>query len=119
MSGDERGERLRWASGYLLHGRGDAVLRAVPDVFVETGEHGGELWCETGGDELAGHLGGRDAAERGELPDDLDFELALDLLAAPIYWRMTVRQAPIEADYLDHLADHILRAPNARSVPRL
>ncbi len=28
---------------------------------------------------------------RGELPEDLDRDLALDLLVAPLYWRMVVR----------------------------
>lgn len=36
---------------------------------------------------------------RGELPEDLDRELALDLLVAPLYWRMVVRGVtPTHAD---------------------
>ena len=35
----------------------------------------------------------------GDLPDDLDRELALDLLIAPLYWRMVVRNTtPTRAD---------------------
>ena len=59
----------------------------------------------------------RRAIDRGELPADLNLELALDLAAAPVYWRLTVRQAPTEPNYLDQLADHILRALDARPVP--
>ncbi|TDD17077.1 TetR/AcrR family transcriptional regulator [Nonomuraea diastatica] len=53
------------------------------------------------------------AVERGELPADLNLELALDLLAAPIHWRLNVRQAPIEPGYLEALADHLMRALGA------
>jgi AcrR family transcriptional regulator len=53
------------------------------------------------------------AIERGDLPADLNFELALDLLAAPIYWRLNVGHAGTEPDYLDQLVDHLLRSLNA------
>lgn len=55
----------------------------------------------------------RRAVERGELPTDLDVELALDLVAAPIYWRANVRGVPVTAAYLEDLADHLLRALGA------
>ncbi len=35
------------------------------------------------------------AVERGELPDNLDHELALDLIPAGLYWRISVRRARI------------------------
>ncbi len=56
----------------------------------------------------------RRAIARGELPVDLDLELALDVLAAPIYWRLVVRQAPAERDYLDRLVEYALRALGAQ-----
>ncbi|WP_028926070.1 TetR/AcrR family transcriptional regulator [Pseudonocardia acaciae] len=59
----------------------------------------------------------RRAVERGELPSDLDVELALDLVAAPIYWRANVRGVPVTAAYLEDLAEHLLRALGA-AVPR-
>jgi AcrR family transcriptional regulator len=52
----------------------------------------------------------RRAVDRGELPADTDVEMALDLIAAPVYWRLSVRRAPAEPDYLDKLADVVLRA---------
>ena len=55
----------------------------------------------------------RRAIDRGELPPDTDVEMALDLVAAPVYWRMSVRRAPAEPGYLEHLADHVLRALGA------
>jgi AcrR family transcriptional regulator len=54
------------------------------------------------------------AVERGELPADLDLDLALDLLAAPVYWRVSVRHVDATPDHLDRLADHLLRALDAR-----
>ncbi|AOS64996.1 TetR/AcrR family transcriptional regulator [Actinoalloteichus hymeniacidonis] len=56
----------------------------------------------------------RRAIDRGELPDDVNIEIALDLIGAPLYWRVSVRQAPIEPDYLEQLVDHLLRALGAR-----
>lgn len=52
----------------------------------------------------------RRAVERGELPADLDVEIALDLVAAPVYWRLSVRRAEVEPDYLERLVDHLMRA---------
>jgi AcrR family transcriptional regulator len=53
------------------------------------------------------------AIERGDLPADTDLEMAQDLVAALIYWRMVVRQAPVEDDYLDHVTDTALIALRA------
>lgn len=48
------------------------------------------------------------AAARGELAVSVD--LALDLLGAPLYWRLSVRHAELEPGYLDELADALTRA---------
>jgi hypothetical protein len=48
----------------------------------------------------------------------MNLELAFDLIAAPVYWRLSVRHAPTEPSYLDDLAEHILRALNARPARR-
>ena len=50
------------------------------------------------------------AIERGELARDTDLELALDVLAAPIYWRLTIRDGDMEPDYLDKLVAMLVRA---------
>lgn len=45
------------------------------------------------------------AAERGELPDSVDREMVLDLLGAPVFWRMVARDDEhISPAYLDQLA---------------
>lgn len=53
------------------------------------------------------------AIDRGELDPGTDMELALDLLAAPIYWRLLVRDGDVESGYLDKLTALIARALGA------
>ncbi|MFJ2755404.1 TetR/AcrR family transcriptional regulator [Nocardioides sp. NPDC087217] len=53
------------------------------------------------------------AIDRGDLPADTDLEMAQDIVAALIYWRLVVRQAPVESHYLDHVTDTALRALRA------
>jgi AcrR family transcriptional regulator len=53
------------------------------------------------------------AIDRGEVAPDIDMELALDLLAAPIYWRLLVRDGTLEAGYLDELTEMLMRALRA------
>ena len=50
------------------------------------------------------------AIDRGEVAPDIDMELALDLLAAPIYWRLLVRDGSLEPGYLDGLTEMLVRA---------
>ncbi|MGC0415762.1 TetR/AcrR family transcriptional regulator [Embleya sp. AB8] len=45
----------------------------------------------------------RAATERGELPPNLDVELALDLIVGPLYWRLAVTRAPLTDNHLDRL----------------
>jgi AcrR family transcriptional regulator len=56
------------------------------------------------------------AIDRGELPVDTNLELALDLVAAPIYWRLSVRHVSVEPGYLGDLAEHLLRALGCTEV---
>ncbi|MGA5462648.1 TetR/AcrR family transcriptional regulator [Mycobacterium sp. NPDC050041] len=55
------------------------------------------------------------AMRRGELAPDTDLDIALDLIGAPVYWRLTVRDADAEPGYLDKLTDMLVRALGARS----
>jgi AcrR family transcriptional regulator len=56
----------------------------------------------------------RRAVERGELARDVDAELALDLLAGPLYLRAVLANGPLDASYAERLADAFLRAVQAR-----
>lgn len=48
------------------------------------------------------------ARDRGEIADDTDIELAIDLLAGPVYWRSAVRAQRVDDVYLDSLTDAIV-----------
>jgi len=52
--------------------------------------------------------------ERGELREDLDPEVAVDVLYGPIYYRMLVGHAPLDDDFANALADHIFSGLVAR-----
>ncbi|MCE4945765.1 MULTISPECIES: TetR/AcrR family transcriptional regulator [Streptomyces] len=53
------------------------------------------------------------AVERGELPPDVDPQLALDLLTGPLYWRLLVVRDEVPAGYLDALAGSVTAALGA------
>jgi hypothetical protein len=60
----------------------------------------------------------RAAIDRGELPKNLDQELAMDLLMAPLAFRLLIMRGPASDAYLDTLAHSIeaaLRAAKAGS----
>lgn len=52
----------------------------------------------------------RRAIDRGELDPGTDIEMALDLIAAPLYWRLTVRAVGVGPTYLDDVAAMLYRA---------
>ncbi len=53
------------------------------------------------------------AIDRGELPADLDHDLALDLLAAPLGFRLLITQGVTDDDYLRRLTDVTVAALKA------
>jgi AcrR family transcriptional regulator len=50
------------------------------------------------------------AIDRGELPPDTDVDMAMDLLAGPLYWRLSVMQVEVGDEYCDRLAAHVVFA---------
>src|SRR5215217_6400683 len=54
--------------------------------------------------------------ERGELRDDIDLEVAVDVLYGPIYYRMLVGHVPLDGEFVDALADHVF--PGLAASPR-
>lgn len=64
-----------------------------------------------------GHAMMREAVNRGELSANLDVEYALDLVAAPVFWRICGRRQDTTPEYLDRVVDtvlHALGAPHPR-----
>lgn len=52
----------------------------------------------------------RRGVERGELPVDVDVDLALDVLAGPLYWRLLVRRKSLDPPSLQRLAHALVAA---------
>jgi AcrR family transcriptional regulator len=53
------------------------------------------------------------AIARGELRASTDVELALDLLAGPLYWRMAIVQTPMKRSHLTRLTNVIVQGLTA------
>ena len=49
------------------------------------------------------------AVERGELPADLDIDLAIDQLFGPLYYRVLVTGEDVSREFTDHLVQQFLR----------
>lgn len=52
----------------------------------------------------------RRAIDRGELPADTDIDVALELMAGPLYWHTIVIRSPTDDAYFDQLTGKIIKA---------
>ncbi|MBJ7289910.1 TetR/AcrR family transcriptional regulator [Williamsia sp.] len=59
----------------------------------------------------------RAAVDRGELPQDFNFDVGIDLLFAPLAFRMLAFNQPVEADYVDSLLIATIAALGAAREP--
>ncbi|MCG7609749.1 TetR family transcriptional regulator [Mycolicibacterium sp. (ex Dasyatis americana)] len=57
------------------------------------------------------------ARQRGEITDDADIDVALDMIGGALYWRQSVMQLDADDKYLDRLTDAILTLVAADSRP--
>jgi AcrR family transcriptional regulator len=53
------------------------------------------------------------AVDRGDLPDDVDRELVIDLLASPIFYRVLITGVPLAPDLAEKLVEFVL----SRQIP--
>jgi AcrR family transcriptional regulator len=58
----------------------------------------------------------RRAQARGELSEDLDDDFAVDIIAAPLYWRLTIARRPITPKYLRQLVAAMVAALKASTT---
>ncbi|CRZ18406.1 TetR/AcrR family transcriptional regulator [Mycolicibacterium neworleansense] len=60
------------------------------------------------------------ARRRGQIADDADIDVALDMIGGALYWRQSVMQIDADDNYLDRLTDAILTlvAADSRSARR-
>lgn len=92
------------------------VRRILPDLQAERGrasEVEGVLAPFTAARRARGLALIERAVARGEMAREADVELALDLLAAPIYWRMIVVRGRSDLAYLDRLTGVLTAALQA------
>jgi len=93
------------------------VSRIVPDLLAEAARDSAfgvalneaiSLTRRERGSEMV-----RRAVLRGELPAGIDIDLAVDLIAAPLYWRVIVTRGPTDEGNLDRLVRATLAALRA------
>ncbi len=53
----------------------------------------------------------------GEIREDVDLEVAVDALYGPIYYRMLVPHGPLDIEWVDKLANHVLAGLAASGRP--
>ncbi len=46
---------------------------------------------------------------RGELKDDFDLELGIDILFAPLFYRLMITKEPLDSEYIKDLVDKVLK----------
>ena len=97
------------------------ISRILPDLIAEAkrnAELADALTEQLGATRRAsGHEMIRAADERGDLGDDVDVEYVLDLIAAPVFWRICGRRQDTTPEFLDRVVDsalHALGAPRRR-----
>ncbi|MER8187543.1 TetR-like C-terminal domain-containing protein [Kitasatospora sp. NPDC094015] len=113
-TGTLRGDVLAFLTEAAAALRHPLPARIIPDLLAESGRNPElrQALLTSVRDTRrarAAHVLDR-AVERGELPPDVDRELALDLVAGPLYWRLLVVGTPTAPDYLDRLTDKLLAA---------
>ncbi|MFI2284378.1 TetR/AcrR family transcriptional regulator [Nocardia beijingensis] len=111
-TGTLRGDVLAYlesAAGMLSH---PLASRVIPDLLAEASRNPALAQSlligarDTRRERAADML--RRAIARGELPAELNIDLALDVLAGPLYWRLMIVGIPIEPDYVDRLTDLLI-----------
>jgi len=58
------------------------------------------------------------AIAREELAPDLDIEFVLDLISAPLYWRLSIRQVDVDDAFIEALLDQVMLALPTRPPRR-
>ena len=121
-TGSLRGDVEAFLADTVAVLRHPLVSRIVPDLFAEAIRNNPALGhaLRTAGRarrSTATRLLRR-AIDRAELPEDLDVDLALDLLAAPLQFRVLFTSMTVDDAYLSRLATAVLAAlGECRSQP--
>jgi AcrR family transcriptional regulator len=112
-TGTLRGDLLALVDAYVGMLSGTRTGRAVPAMIVAAARNPEVAIAHR--DFLSQRR--REAAEpierairRGELPRDVDRGLVLDLLVAPLFYRVFVSLEPVNDAYIDSLVDAVMRS---------
>ena len=112
-TGSLRGDVEAFLADTVAVLRHPLVSRIVPDLFAEA-IHNPALGQALGTAGLVRRSTAtqllRRAIDRAELPEDLDVDLALDLLAAPLQFRILFTSMTTDDAYLSRLATAIIAA---------
>ncbi|RJO75257.1 TetR/AcrR family transcriptional regulator [Nocardia panacis] len=116
-TGDLRGDLIAFLDTNIRGLSHPQAARIIPDLLAEAGRNPvlrEALQTDIGRTRRAKVVELlRRAIDRGELPADLDIELALDFLAAPTFWRSLTGGDITEPGYLDRLVEMIIGALRA------
>jgi AcrR family transcriptional regulator len=115
--GDDLRHHLRQVAVFLAETDAGAVCRALAGQAQHDPEVAARFRAEFVAPQRDRDLAPfRRAQGRGELPDAMDIDLAVDELVGPVYYRVLVTGQPVPPDFTDALVDQCL-AQAARSHP--
>jgi AcrR family transcriptional regulator len=109
--GQDLRAHLSRLADFLSHSDSGAVFRALAGQAQHDPGVAGRLR-----DDYLGQQRARDrlplerAIERGQLPADIDVDVAVDQLVGPIYYRVLVTGEPVSEEFTDHLVARFLRS---------
>ncbi|KXK61035.1 TetR family transcriptional regulator [Micromonospora rosaria] len=122
-TGSLRGD-LELLFGVVVHALGHPLAaQIIPDLLAEAARNPQidetlQQVLRAQQQEIGGRLVDR-AIRRGELPPETDPDLAVDLVAGPLYWRLAIARTPLTEEYLGSLVDAVVTALGASAtVPR-
>ncbi|TDC01828.1 TetR/AcrR family transcriptional regulator [Micromonospora fluostatini] len=122
-TGSLRGD-LELLFGVVVHALGHPLAaQIIPDLLAEAARNPQidetlQQVLRAQQQEIGGRLVDR-AIRRGELPPETDPDLAVDLVAGPLYWRLAIARTPLTEEYLGSLVDSVVTALGASAtVPR-
>lgn len=119
-TGSLRGDATAFQSSLARVLRHPLVRRILPDLHAECARSDdlGDLLDAVTEARRARGLSILDrAVARGDLPEDVDRTLALDLIAAPIYWRLVATGGSLRAGDMEANVVAFLRAVEASDSP--
>lgn len=117
--GDTRAELVVFVNG-AVHILGDTLMGRVMQGLVSDLATGGPLTTDFRERIVAARLAEvrrlvDRGIERGELREDVDYELVHDLLFGPVYYRLLLSGAPLSEDLAQRIVDAVL--PSLAAAP--